>query len=80
MNMFAIIDPCNEGFYYDFEKEDFTMLINEQCFLPTRKMAEEFVKNELGDGCEVIEVRIDSYRDGVMSYSTDEQKFFGDED
>lgn len=72
MKMYAIIDTYNEGFYYNFETGEFTMRFNEQCLLPTQDMAKTFIEEELGEDNKVVTVNIESYQNGVMSCSTNE--------
>jgi len=78
LNMYAIIDSAEEGYYWNFKTEDMDHDLNGQCLLPTKEMAEIYIKDKLGiDYYKVIEVNIESIsKVGTWIYVTTEDEIF----
>jgi hypothetical protein len=70
MKMYIIVDKYNEGFYYNFEKEDFYMDITEQSLLPSKEMAKTYIEDQLCSDCVPAEIDIESVsKMGTWVYS-----------
>lgn len=59
MKFWVIAYQFHEDIYYDFDKNQETHRLNENCFLPTKKMAEEFIVNELGSDYVVVKITLE---------------------
>lgn len=69
MRFYAIAYQLDEDVFYDFNKREDTFEISENCFLPTREMAEEYIENELSVDCEVVEIELKTLEEnGSYSY------------
>ncbi|GAB6439579.1 hypothetical protein bcgnr5369_00650 [Bacillus cereus] len=70
MKFWAIAYQYQEDVFYNFVKEETTLELNENCFLPTEKMAENFIKQELGDDYVPVEIELETLeRNGVWSHT-----------
>ena len=79
LNMYAIVDSTEEGYYWNFYKLDIVNDLNGQCLLPTKEMAEEYIKDKLAIYYKVIEVNIESIsKVGTWVYGTTEDEIFED--
>jgi len=78
LNMYAIVDSTEEGYYWNFKTEDMDYDLNGQCLLPTKEMTEEYIKDKLGvDYYKVIEVNVESIsKVGTWVYGTTEDEIF----
>ena len=70
MDFYAMAYQFQEGIFYDHAKGDLTHDLQPTCFLPTKELAEQIIKDEHGEG-EFIPVKItmESLRDGVWAYT-----------
>lgn len=70
MKFWAIAYQHQEDVFYNFAKEETTLELNENCFLPTEKMAENFIEQELGDDYVPVEIELETLeRNGVWSHT-----------
>lgn len=69
MKFYAIGYRYQEYIYVDFEKIGDTHDLGPTCFLPTREMAEQFIEDELSIDYVVVEITLETLRDGVWSYT-----------
>ena len=77
LTMYAIVDSTEEGYYWNFKKENMSSKLNEECLLPTKEMAERYIEDELAIYYKVIEVNIESIsKTGTWCYSTNEHEIF----
>lgn len=59
MKFWAIAYQWQEDIYYDFKKDGESNDLTEACFLPTRKMAEDFIEEELGTDFVAVEITVE---------------------
>jgi len=77
LTMYAIVDSTEEGYYWNFKKEDMDSKLNGECLLPTKEMAEQYIEEELAIYYKAIEVNIESIsKIGTWCYSTTEDEIF----
>ncbi|WP_088363343.1 hypothetical protein [Bacillus cereus] len=71
MKFWALAYQFQEEVYYDFEKEEDTVNLSETCFLPTKPLAEAFIKKELSvDAYVPVEIELETlHKNGNYSYS-----------
>jgi hypothetical protein len=73
--MYTIASIYEEDYYFNFDSEQLEFNINEECLLPTEKMAQKYVDENLNDEHIVIKVEIESIsKTGTWVYNinTDE--------
>ncbi|MEJ1517786.1 hypothetical protein R3O67_31905 [Bacillus cereus] len=70
MKFWAIAYQYQEDVFYNFAKEETTLELNENCFLPTEKMAKNFIEKELDDDYVPVEIELETLeRNGVWSHA-----------
>jgi len=71
MKFYAIAYQYEEDVFYDFENGQDTLdaPCEPKMLLPTKEMAEQFIEDELSDSYVPVEIEIESYRNGITSYS-----------
>ncbi|MGG1601260.1 hypothetical protein [Paenibacillus naphthalenovorans] len=73
IKMYVIIDKYNEDFYWDFEKEDFSMHFSEKCLIPTKELAESLIEDFLGSDFVPAEITIYQYtKNGTWEFSVED--------
>ena len=70
MKFFALGYKYQEDVFYDFEKEEDSLSLEPTCFLPSRKIAEQLIENEVGDDYFIVEVELLSLNEKTGTYST----------
>ena len=70
MNFYALGYKYENDVFYDFETEGDTLDLKASCLLPTRKLAEQLIENEVGDTYFVVEVELNSLNERTGNYST----------
>lgn len=71
MEFWAIAYKYQEGVYYDFATDDLTTNLKETCLLPTKEVAEDYIRNEFDE--DNVAVKIELLRleaNGVWAYSS----------
>ncbi|KOS64492.1 hypothetical protein FJQ98_21020 [Lysinibacillus agricola] len=79
MEFWAIGYKYKEGVYYDYATDDLAVELKETCFLPTKEVAEDYIRNEFDD--EYVAVKIDLLRleaNGVWAYSSSHEPKWDD--
>ncbi|QIW88778.1 hypothetical protein P59_181 [Bacillus phage P59] len=71
LTVFAVAYKYEEDVFVDFAKGEDSYDLEPSCFLPTRSMAEEIIEDQLSDNYGVVEITIESVRNGVWSWSRD---------
>lgn len=80
MKFFALAFQYQEDVFYDFSKREDTTHLTETCFLPTEKMASDFISEELSEKYAVVEIELESLQpNGIWSYTRGEVKRWDEE-
>lgn len=68
MNMYVLVDPFQEGWYWDFAADAFEMKLSTTCLLPTREFAKEIIKTQFHSDPDfaVMEITIISLNGGIQ--------------
>jgi hypothetical protein len=70
MTFWALAYQYQEDIYYDFEIEEDTMNLSENCFLPTEIMALDVISNELCSDYVPVEITLERLeKNGVWTYT-----------
>ena len=70
MKFYAIAYQYQEDVYYNFKEKDDTLELTNECFLPTKQMAEEFIEDQLSTDYVVVEIKLLTVKEnGVWSMS-----------
>lgn len=59
MEFWAIAYQYQGDIFVDFSKMEDTMELSETCFLPTKKMAEEFIEETLSDSYVPVSIQLE---------------------
>lgn len=70
MKFWAIAYQFEEDSFFDFKEKEDTMDLNENCFLPTKEMTEQFIENELSIQYVPVEIELCTLKEnGVWSWT-----------
>ena len=69
--VWAIGYKHEEDVYFDFETNSDTFSLKPSCFLPTKKVAENVIEDELSTYYFPVEIEIDSVNRGSWAWSRD---------
>jgi hypothetical protein len=69
LTVFAIGYKYEEDVFFDFLKGEDSYDLEPTCFLPTRSLADQIIEDELSEHYGVIEINIESVREGIWSWS-----------
>jgi hypothetical protein len=69
MNFYAIAYQFEEDSFYDLSTQEETLSLKETCFLPTKKLAQKVIDEELSVKYVPVEITLTSLQEnGIWSY------------
>lgn len=69
MNFYALAYKYQEDIFFNIAADEDTSSLDEQCFLPSKEMAEQFIEDALSTDYVPVEIKLESLSPtGVWSY------------